>query len=268
MRHLITLIILTTTLQVQAAQYCSDLERRNEAARTGVFLEQFPWQTLTQNNVIFLGEEHGLARPKDLRNVAARLKRTYPKSAKICFFLEFPTSMTVESVRKAYNVPADTEDLARYYAYFPAIIRFAREMRFQLFNVDHPDSKITTLPLNLRDKTMADNIESFFRSGTCEYAVMTIGKAHITPDELDRQTIRAHLQRKNISTATLNIQYANDQLPDPIYSAWNGLCPQKAMPLKKPIIFTNQKIKTLPLHPRESPKMPIGYFDYTVLFPN
>lgn len=253
--------------EVACADECSDLAKKNLVAKSGSSFEDFQWSYFEEKNVVLIGDEHTFSKPADIIHIADTIKSAYSSPEKACFFLEFSNALSLDKFKKILNSDTGNVEQMRYIRYYKAILEGAESSGFDVYLVDHADHLEKDVPINERDKAIAENISSLFTSKTCSKGIMLVGKAHITPDETGRKLIRENLNELRLTSSTINIQYANETVTHPKFKSWNGLCPNNAEPLAKSSVFSNRPISQLALYPLYTPLSLLGYFDFTVLFP-
>lgn len=253
--------------EVVHADECSDLAKKNLVAKSGPSIEDFQWSYFGEKNVVLIGDEHTSSKPADIVRVANAIKSTYISQESACLFLEFPTSLSLDKFKEILSSDTGNAEQMRYIRYYKAMLEGAESSGFNVHLVDHADHLEKDVPINERDRAIAENISKLLESRTCSKGIMVVGKAHITPDEVGRKLVRENLSELGRTSSTINIQYANETVAHPRLKSWNGLCPNNAEPLVRTSVFSNQPISQLALYPLYTPLSLLGYFDFTVLFP-
>lgn len=245
---------------------CSILEQKNELSNKASPLHKFDLKTVATKDVVLLGEEHTFAEVKDLSMILALIKNNKTEQKNICLFLEFPKSLKLQEFKSSLTEPSMFPSQRKYRKYYSGILEAAEKHKYQVHFVDHEKQLQQNLSLNERDKAMAMNMSQLIDSEDCASGVLIVGKAHISPDEDARTLVRDHLDELGLSTATLNIQYAQDKVINSSLKSWNDLCPEKAQKLDEPRIFENKALSGLAIYPRLYRGSLFDYFDFTVLF--
>lgn len=264
----ITLLLFSTIATAQSSSFaCKMQEDKNEVVATqSQNLSDFDWVS-NSNNIIFVGEEHNSSLPADISTLINQIKIQKEGNGKSCLFLEFPSSLSVEEFKDVLNDKNASKETLSYRKYFGSILNSAEASGFKVMLADHPQYFESDKTLNERDQAIAKNIFTAIQSKTCDLAIMVVGKAHLSPDEVGRVLVRDNLKSLGLESTAVNLQYANERVTHPRLKSWNRLCPERSTQITSPIVFRNGAIAAYSLYPLFTSMMNFGYFDLTVLFP-
>ena len=241
--------------------------KANWAEKKGKELDSYSWGDLRDEQVVFIGDEHGYSDPKAILNLITRLK---PASKKKCLLFEMASSKSVKEFTDMLVVRSGDKEIDRLRDYYNRILQGAKNLGLTPQLVDHPQNLgDQSLSDHVRDKAIAENIISLFKTGKCDHAVMVIGKAHVGKEYFGSKNAKQLVAAK-LSATSINLMFAKETTDTTSDYSWNGLCSDKKTTQftpKKPIIFANSGISEEQVFPNNSSFIRYGAFDYTVMFP-
>jgi hypothetical protein len=264
--------------KVIAQTVCSDASLRSSSILQQVQpLDQF--EGMKNSDLVIIGEMHYVTDPTVLQEILNLFAKSADKKA--CLFMEFSSAITphvfLSKAKEALASlpPGDSverRDLSEFLGYFGPLVSKADELRMAAFSVDHPENFGQGMDIGIRDEAMSNRIQSLLKSGDCGRALLFVGKAHVSADEISRYTLKQRLLDSQLSLTAINVQHASDPGPEALAS-WSQLCPKESLLMpRKPVVFHNQLFSiNTPLWPNMIGGKWIGGlwrdFDYTILAP-
>ncbi len=263
-----TLLLYSSISGAQSSYYtCKMQEDKNAVVATqSQRLNDFDWAS-NAKNLIFVGDEHNSSNPADISILINQIKSQKSAGRKSCLFLEFSSSMSVEEFKKILSDPNAPAESLSYRRYYGAILNSGEASGFKIMLADHPQHFESEKTINERDEAIAKNIFTALQNKTCDFGIMVVGKAHLSPHEGGRSLVRDNLKSLGVESTAINLQYANERVAHPRGKSWNNLCPEKPTQISSPVVFKNDPIADYSVYPLYAPLMKFGYFDFTVLFP-
>jgi hypothetical protein len=245
-----------------------------------VQLEDYKLESASSSRLLMFGEIHY----KTSASLLVDLINNFAPQmhSKKCLFLEFSSAVDphemISKVEGALaTLPAgpseERSDYTQMLSYFKPLITAADKKGLKVFSVDHPKNFGQGMPLNERDEAMKSRISELLGpQGSCDDAIMFVGKAHITADEPNRTVLAKLLKNTNIQMTTVNVVEASDAVPQE-FASWGKLCTSPPFePKGGTYIFSNEVISPdVEMWPNYKGKNVLSGkwkdFDFTVLAP-
>lgn len=268
---LISLIFFGFVAQSQAASICERDNSQQLQAGKGTFqsLNDLFSQVGKQSNLHIFGEEHYYTNRDLLAGVIQQLSPTLRGQDK-CLFLELPKgglellAQRFRDLQSQVKSPADQAQLDLFSKYYPSMVSAAKSQGMKVFEIDHPDHFSGEKTENERNQAMAATAVELLTKGQCESAILFVGKAHISPLEFDKKSLKANLLELGLKPVTYHIVDVQDPAPSPLWS-WSRLC---QTPATVPAAFSNSILSPntaiYPLY-RSERKALWNDFDYSIL---
>ena len=252
---------------IVSANICQDSESLAFLKQPQNFLPLAKISSVVKDSdVILIGEIH-YSLPGQRRLILRKL-RPYFAGHKACLFYELPAEMPIRAHLekfKAKNYELVSEEFRE--------LHFAA-LAFKLgeFTIDGPASASFDAQMSSRNLTMGKNIFDLWQSGKCEKSVLFVGKAHLTEETVETQSLPQILRKVGVPIKVVNLQNAQEQKSNlqTTLASWNGICSswkKTALPVPtKPVIFESSKLPSrLVFNPRSEDLEPWTVFDWTIL---
>lgn len=282
-RILLAFNIMAFGLNCYGDTLCTDanLRRSYEYSAKPQPLETFNLEPTSKSRLIMLGETHYYTDSELLLGLIKKF--ALPMRPRKCLFLEFSSavhpqemiSKVEEALAKLPLGPSEERtDYEQMLRYFKPLVTAAAKHSMQVFSVDHPKNFGQGMAMNTRDEAMKKTIVNLLGpEGSCDDAVMFVGKGHITASEANRVLLAKELKELvSFQVTTINVLEASDPVPESFVS-WSKVCrPPPFEPKGTTYIFSNSifspDLEMWPNH--KGTDLLSGKwrdFDYTVIAP-
>ncbi len=237
---------------------------------------------IQSSQVVIAGDVHFLTNQKAIADLILHFQKNHTKNACIAFELpvrkygaEVFLNNLVEIIKeveadKNYKSDSSLQDYAqslmRLHAYYFPLSEYALLLNLKNKSVDHKDKWGQSMPMDVRNEAMSENIQSLFNSKECSAVLLIAGKAHLSVDLTQaQQTTRVQdLLKSKLKVTTINLQMTDESnIPQEIRS-WQICEPTKNIKITSFSVLNNQVLQG---QPKLTDRIKWKDFDFTLLIP-